>query len=79
MHLLGIFLFITPIFKAGNLNIVTFNKMEIIKSTMVGDTNDFKLLNQRCTEAFRIFEETRTEMIKLLINNPMTESTPGSH
>jgi len=52
-----------PNFKAGNLNIVTFNKMEIIKSTMVGDTNDFKLLNQRCTEAFRIFEETRTEMI----------------
>ena len=44
-----------PHFRAGQLNIVQFKKINLIE--------DFKLLNQRCQEALCIFEETRDEML----------------
>jgi hypothetical protein len=44
-----------PDFKAGDINIVKFKKVDLL--------SDFKTLNDRVEEAVKIFNETRDEMI----------------
>jgi len=44
-----------PFFKSGQLNVVEFRKVDLVP--------EFKTLTQRATEAQKIFEETRNEML----------------
>jgi len=59
----GFFITYHPFFQAGQMNVIKFNKVEIVSNVKIGETNDFKLLNQRKQEAIKIFEETRNEML----------------
>jgi len=48
-----------PFFKSGQMNIIKFNKLDIVKKTGDGGkTNDFKLLNERKQQAILNFEIT---------------------
>lgn len=53
--LVGYLVIFQPYFKAGNLRIVQFNKMDLMP--------DFKLLVQRKEEAVKTFDELRTKLI----------------
>jgi hypothetical protein len=52
-----------PFFKSGQINIIKFNKLDIVKKTSEGGrTNDFKLINERKQQAIKIFDETIKEL-----------------
>ena len=57
------FIIYHPFFKSGQMNIIKFNKLDIVKKTGEGGkTNDFKLINERKQQAIKIFNETLKEL-----------------
>lgn len=58
----GYFVIYMPFFKSGGMNIIHFNKVDIVRNIKIGEPNDFKLLNERKQQAINIFNETINQL-----------------
>lgn len=67
----GYFIVYHPFFKSGKMNIIKFNKVEIVRNVKIGEKNDFKIMAERKAEAIQIFNET----INQLTNDTTTTNT----
>lgn len=59
----GYFVVYQPYFSKGQMNVIKFNKVEIVQTTTTKEkSNDFKLINERKKEAIQIFNDTLNEL-----------------
>lgn len=59
----GFFIVYQPHFSKGKMNIIHFNKVDIVKTTgLIGKDNDFKMMATRKKEAIQIFNDTLNEL-----------------
>ena len=58
----GYFIVYHPFFKSGKMNIIKFNKVEIVRNVKIGEKNDFKIMSERKAEAIQIFNETINQL-----------------
>lgn len=60
--LVGWFICYHPFFKSGQMNIIEFRKVDMIKNVKIGEKNDFKLIAERTAQATEIFKQTLNEL-----------------
>jgi hypothetical protein len=61
--LVGYFICYHPFFKSGQMNVIEFRKVDIVRNVKIGEKNDFKLMAERKAEAIQIFNDTYEELI----------------